>query len=374
MLIAIIAEYNPFHNGHLYQINEIKNKYPKTKIAVIMSSSFVQRGEAAIIDKFCRARCAIKAGVDLVIELPVLFSTQNAEVFAKGAVGILKYLNPDGLAFGCESDIELLTNIISKVDKIDEDILKDFLASGESYMKAVECACDFNDEERSAFKKSNNILAMEYIKACRKCGLETEFIPIKRVGTEYNDDFSVGEFASASYIRDHLEQGFKFMPEYSWDEFKLLREDKFSIYDIFRFKMVEDPSLSSYLDYEDGMENLVLKNIYKDYEDFLKSCTSKRYSRSRIKRIILSKVLGLDGDLVRRNMGKPYLRVLAASESGFEIIKNSKEEMLVNFKNIREERFDSIREISNVEVKATNFYEILKGGKLNRDFTENFIK
>lgn len=374
MLIAIIAEYNPFHNGHLYQINEIKNKYPDAKIAVIMSSSFVQRGEAAILDKFSRARCAIKSGVDLVIELPVLFSTQNAEVFAKGALGILKYLNPDGLAFGCESDIDLLTNIISKVDKIDEDILKDSLNSGESYMKAVECACDFNDEERSAFKKSNNILAMEYIKACRKCGLEMEFIPIKRVGTEYNDDFSSGEFASASYIRDHIVSGFKFMPEFSWNELKLLREDRFSIYEIFRFKMVEDPSLSSYLDYEDGMENLVLKNIYKDYDDFLESCTSKRYSRSRIKRIILSKVLGLDGDLIRRNMGKPYLRVLAASESGFEIIKNSKEEMLVNFKNIREERFDSIREISNVEVKATNFYEILKGGKLNRDFTENFIK
>lgn len=374
MLIAIIAEYNPFHNGHLYQINEIKNKYPEAKIAVIMSSSFVQRGEAAILDKFSRARCAIKSGVDLVIELPVLFSTQNAEVFAKGAVGILKYLNPDGLAFGCESNIDLLTKIISKVDKIDKNILKDSLNSGESYMKAVECACDFNDEERSAFKKSNNILAMEYIKACRKCGLETKFIPIKRVGTEYNDDFSVGEFASASYIRDHIDSGFKFMPEYSCDELKLLREDKFSIYDIFRFKMVEDPSLSSYLDYEDGMENLILKNIYKDYEDFLESCTSKRYSRSRIKRIILSKVLGLEGDLVRRNMGKPYLRVLAASESGFEIIKNSKEDMLVNFKNIREERFDSIHEISDVEVKATNFYEILKGGKLNRDFTENFIK
>ena len=374
MLIAIIAEYNPFHNGHLYQINEIKNKYPEAKIAVIMSSSFVQRGEAAILDKFSRARCAIKSGVDLVIELPVLFSTQNAEVFAKGAVGILKYLNPDGLSFGCESDIELLTNIISKMDMIDEDILKDSLNSGESYMKAMESACDFNDKERSAFKKSNNILAMEYIKACRKCGLETKFIPIKRVGTEYNDDFSVGEFASASYIRDHIDSGFKFMPEFSWNELKLLREDKFSIYDIFRFKMVEDPSLSSYLDYEDGMENLVLKNIYKDYDDFLESCTSKRYSRSRIKRIILSKVLGLEGDLVRRNIGKPYLRVLAASESGFEIIKNSKEEMLVNFKNIRDERFDSICEISDIEVKATNFYEILKGGKLNRDFTENFIK
>lgn len=374
MLIAIIAEYNPFHNGHLYQINEIKNTYPEAKIAVIMSSSFVQRGEAAILDKFSRARCAIKSGVDLVIELPVLFSTQNAEVFAKGAVGILKYLNPDGLAFGCESDFELLTKIISRVDNMDNDIVKKFLGSGESYMKAVECACDFNDEERSAFKKSNNILAMEYIKACRKCGLETEFIPIKRVGTEYNDYFSVGEFASASYIRDHIDSGFKFMPEFSWNELKLLREDKFSIYDIFRFKMVEDPSLSSYLDYEDGMENLVLKNIYKDYDDFLESCTSKRYSRSRIKRIILSKVLGLEGDLVRRNIGKPYLRVLAASESGFEIIKNSKEEMLVNFKNIREERFASIREISDVEMKATNLYEILKGGKMNRDFTENFIK
>lgn len=374
MLVAIIAEYNPFHNGHLYQINEIKNKYPEAKIAVIMSSSFVQRGEAAILDKFSRARCAIKSGVDLVIELPILFSTQNAEVFAKGAVGILKYLNPDGLAFGCESEIDLLTKIISKVDKAQEDILKDSLASGESYMKAMESACDFTDDEKSAFKKSNNILAMEYIKACRECGLETEFIPIKRVGTEYNDDFSSGEFASASYIRDHLEQGFKFMPEFSWDELKLLREDKFSIYDIFRFKMVEDPSLSSYLDYEDGMENLVLKNIYKDYEDFLESCTSKRYSRSRIKRIILSKVLGLDGELIKRNMGKPYLRVLAASESGFEIIKNSKEDMLVNFKNIRDKSFDSIREISDVEVKATNFYEILKGGKLNRDFTENFIK
>lgn len=374
MLVAIVAEYNPFHNGHLYQINEIRNKYPEAKIAVIMSSSFVQRGEAAILDKFSRARCAMTAGVDLVIELPVLFATQNAEVFAKGAVGILKYLKSDVISFGCESSIELLQNIISKVDDMDKKLLKDYLSSGESYIKAVESACDLNDEERSAFRKSNNILAMEYIKACREFGLDTEYVPIKRVGTEYNDDFSIGEFASASYIRNHLDEGYKFIPEFSWNEFKSLREDKFDIFDIFRFKMVEDPCLSMYLDYEYGMENLILKNIHKDYEDFLESCTSKRYSRSRIKRIILSKVLGLNGDLIRRNIGKPYLRVLATSESGFEIIKNSKADVLVNFKNIREERFECIREISDVEVKATNFYELLKGGKINRDFTENFIK
>lgn len=374
MLVAIVAEYNPFHNGHLYQINEIRNKYPEAKIAVIMSSSFVQRGEAAILDKFSRARCAMTAGVDLVIELPVIFATQNAEVFAKGAVGILKYLKPDGISFGCESRIELLQNIISKVDDMDKNLLKDYLSSGESYIKAIECACNLNDEERSAFKKSNNILAMEYIKSCRVCGLSTEFIPIKRIGTEYNDDFSIGEFASASYIRNHLDEGNKFMPEFSWKELKNHREDKFEIFDIFRFKMVEDPNLSSYLDYEEGMENLILKNIHKDYEDFLESCTSKRYSRSRIKRIILSKVLDLNGDLIRRNIGKPYLRVLASTDAGFEIIKSSKADVLVNFKNIHDERFECIREISDVEVKATNFYEILKGGKINRDFTENFIK
>lgn len=374
MLVAIVAEYNPFHNGHLYQINEIKNKYPEAKIAVIMSSSFVQRGEAATLDKFKRARCAMTFGVDLVIELPVIFSTQNAEVFAKGAVGILRYLKPNAISFGCESRIDLLKNIISKMDDMDDDILKESLNSGDSYIKAVECACDLNDEERSAFRKSNNILAMEYIKACREFGLGTDFIPIKRIGTEYNDDFSIGEFASASYIRNHIGEGYKFMPEFSWNELKNHREDKFDIYDIFRFKMVEDPSLSKYLDYEDGMENLILKNIHKDYEDFLESCTSKRYSRSRIKRIILSKVLGLNGDLIKRNIGKPYLRVLASTDAGFEIIKSSKEDVLVNFKNIRDDRFECIREISDVEVKATNFYELLKGGKLNRDFTENFIK
>lgn len=374
MLVAIVAEYNPFHNGHLYQINEIKSKYPEAKIAVIMSSSFVQRGEAAILEKFSRGRTALAAGVDLVIELPVIFATQNAEVFAKGAVGILKYLKPDGISFGCESSIELLQNIISKVDDMDKKLLKDYLSSGESYIKAVESACNLNDEERSAFKKSNNILAMEYIKACRVCGLSTEFIPIKRIGTEYNDDFSIGEFASASYIRSHVDCGYKFMPEFSWKELKNHREDKFDIFDIFRFKMVEDPSLSKYLDYEEGMENLILKNIHKDYEDFLESCTSKRYSRSRIKRIILSKVLDLNGDLIRRNIGKPYLRVLASTDAGFEIIKSSKADVLVNFKNIHDERFECIREISDVEVKATNFYEILKGGKINRDFTENFIK
>lgn len=374
MLVAIVAEYNPFHNGHLYQINEIKSKYPEAKIAVIMSSSFVQRGEAAFVDKFSRARSAMTAGVDLVIELPVIFATQNAEVFAKGAVGILKYLKPDGISFGCESSIELLQNIISKVDDMDKKLLKDYLISGESYIKAVESACDLNDEERSAFRKSNNILAMEYMKACRDFGLDTEYVPIKRIGTEYNDDFSIGEFASASYIRNHIGEGFKFMPEFSWKELKNHRDDKFDIFDIFRFKMVEDPCLSMYLDYEEGMENLILKNVHKNYEDFLESCTSKRYSRSRIKRIILSKVLGLNGDLIRRNIGKPYLRVLASTDAGFEIIKSSKADVLVNFKNIRDERFECIREISDVEVKATNFYELLKGGKTNRDFTENFIK
>ena len=126
MKIGLVAEYNPLHKGHLYQINKIKEMYPDGKIIVCMSSNFVQRGEPAIINKFQRAKLAIDLGVDLVFELPVYFSTQNAEIFAKASINILNKLKVEKIIFGSEDKIEILKNILEKIEN-NKDIYRENL-------------------------------------------------------------------------------------------------------------------------------------------------------------------------------------------------------------------------------------------------------
>lgn len=372
MIVTIIAEYNPFHNGHKFQIEKIRKFYKEAKIVVIMSGSFVQRGEAAIIDKYRRAKVALLMGADLVLELPTIFSTQNAEIFAKGSLGIISKLNPDVLSFGSEDEIEILKKIIEKIENMDQELLKKSLKEGKSYPISQEIASNLTEEEKKCFKKSNNILAMEYLKELKKLELDLEIFRVKREGTNYNDDFSVGEFASASFIRKNLEKSNLFMPKESHIELHPPFANNNLIYEYFKYLMIFDHSLDSYFDYENGMENLFLKNLEKNESEFLNSVTSKRYTKSRIKRIMLSKVLDLKKEIIIKNIGMPYLRVLASNENGFSIIRENKNEFIVNFKNA--DKIKNIKEIVEIEKKSSDIYSLISNNPLYMDYKNTFYK
>lgn len=380
MIIGIIAEYNPFHNGHLYQLQKVRKENKNTKIVVCMSSSFVQRGEPAVIDKWSRGKFAVEHGADLVLELPTLFSTQNGEIFAKGGVGILGSFI-DALSFGTEDDINVLSGINEKIkNNLDNDAVKSYLDSGYSYPVAKEMAMDFlTDEEKNILRTPNNILAMSYLTARDEMGFTFDLISHCRKNVGYHETFN-GSFASATYLRQIINEDVSatknFAPESVYNLLKASKCNSLENYfEIFKYKLIKDcDKLKKVMDYEQGMENRFLNYIdAESFEDFISLCSTKRYSKARIRRAAMSFILDLDKELIFNSIDVPYLRVLASNDTGFDIIRDMKQTHTVidKFSKIDELEDEKIKAIAKKEVNATDIYNIFYNKKIGEDFTHS---
>lgn len=380
MIIGIIAEYNPFHNGHLYQLHKVRKENKNTKIIVCMSSSFVQRGEPAVIDKWSRAKFAVENGADLVLELPAIFSTQNGEIFAKGGVGILGSFI-DALSFGVEDDINVLSEINEKIkNNLDNDVVKSYLNLGYSLPAAKEMAMDFlTDEEKNILRTPNNILAMSYLNARDEMGFTFDLISHSRKSVGYHESYK-GSFASATYLRQVIKEDVStaenFVPESVYNVLNTSKCNSLENYfEIFKYKLIkESVELKKVTDYEHGMENRFLNYIdAESFEDFIDLCSTKRYSKARIRRAAMSFILGLDKELIFNSIGVPYLRVLASNGTGFDIIREIKKTHMIidKFSKIDEFEDEKIKAIAKKEVSATDLYNIFYNKKISEDFTHS---
>lgn len=376
-IASIIAEYNPFHKGHAYQINKIKEDYTDF-IVVIMSGNFVQRGEPAIINKYERARQAVNNGASLVLELPLPYATSNAEIFALGAINILNSMGIiNRLYFGSEDELEVLKSLQEKIDKnFDEAKLKKYLSEGKSFIRSRQLAMDFlTEEEKEILKRPNNILGLEYLRSLAKLNSSIEAHSIKRKNVNHDDDFSLDGFASASHIRRLAYAGedvSNFLPSYD-----LVVENSFENYfDIFRYKMISEKiNFSDYFDYEEGLENRILENLdATNFHDLIEKVHSKRHSRSRIKRLIIEILLNIKKDLIKNSLTDPYTRVLACDERGLEIFKKSKNKnKIYSFKSFYDKSTGIAKEMLDKEILASDLYN-LKSGKIKTDFTREVYK
>ncbi len=332
-ICGIIAEYNPFHLGHLKQIEYVKNVLGAEKIVVIMSGGFSQRGEACVLDKFTRAKHAIKAGADLVIELPTVFATANAEIFAKGAINILNSLNTVdcicfGVESGCEDDYLSLAKAMNSESKEFKKILKEKLESGISLAKAkFETLKALGKEfDQSLIATPNNILGLEYTKAILSSNSKIQIYPMIREG-EHNDKKLKKGITSASSIREVLKTG-KFkklkgnLPKFVFSD---LRAYPFAFENICLASLItaSTEKLKNILDCTEGLENRI-KALIKDnlsLDLLVDKISTKRYTKSRIQRIILSNLLSIDKDLVLDCLSSPlYAKVLAVSSQSKDII------------------------------------------------------
>ncbi len=332
-ICGIIAEYNPFHLGHLKQIEYVKNVLGAEKIIVIMSGNFSQRGEVAVLDKFTRAKHAIIAGADLVIELPTIFATANAEIFAKGAINILNSLNVvDSICFGVESGYEddyiSLAKEMNNESRKFKKILKEKLDSGISLAKAkFETLSELGKEfDQSLIATPNNILGLEYTKAILSTKSKIKIYPMIREG-EHNDKTLKKGITSASSIREVLKTG-KIkklkgnVPKFVFGDLTTYPFDYENIC-LASLITTSTEKLKNILDCTEGLENRI-KALVKDNHslDVLvdKVCT-KRYTKSRIQRIILSNLLGIDKNLVFDSLDSSlYAKVLAVSNNAKDII------------------------------------------------------
>lgn len=359
-VVGLIVEYNPFHNGHLYHLQEIDKLYPDNIKIAVMSGNFVQRGEPAIISKEKRAKKAIAMGVDLVVELPAFYSTQSAEIFARSSVGILDILACDCFVFGSETaDIERLERIarLSLTKEFNLSI-KEFLKEGFSYPTAFSKA--LYDEKIS----SNDILGLEYIKALWFLKSSMKAQTILRKSAKFYEENSADKIAGATIIRN------KILKEEDYSQY-LVKNEKLAkpfafwedFYPNLRYNIIFNfEKLSSIQDMEVGLEKRILKAAKEnsEYLSFFNAIISKRYTQARLQRIFLHILINLTKEITERWKSEiPYVRVLEFSQKGQEYLNKIKKKdfpIISTKKNIQKNLSKEAQKIFFWNERATDLY------------------
>lgn len=393
MNYGIICEYNPFHNGHKYQIEQTGNK--NDNIICVMSGQYVQRSSPAIFDKWTRASWAVKNGANLVIELPTVFSASSAEYFAKAGITLLDSLGIcDYISFGCENDdikrFEQIAEIFASNDYVFK--LKEFLDKGNSFAMARQKTIEtFFGKDASILSKPNNILGIEYIKALKSCNSNIKPIGIKRIYASHDTQETENNFTSASNIREKIyknDMNFELIPENIRKDMKIkidssayCKTEEFykACYRQLLNTSEEELSKNPYI--KEGLEYKFLKelNYSKDYNSLLENVKSKRYAHSRLRRILFSNYLKITKYDI--NSSPCYIRILAFDNKGRELIKSAKEKAVLpvitkpaHIKNYSEEVITAFEKENRFTNLSFSFYE--KSFENNMDYKTSpvFVK
>ena len=384
-ITGIITEYNPFHNGHLFHLNSIKNQLESDAVVCVMSGNFVQRGLPAVLDKWSRAKMALLNGVDLVIELPSVYAVSSAEFFSFGAVSILNSTGViDNICFGSESGnintLNSIAHILVNESSEFKEQLRANLKEGLSFPKAREKALydllkdDKNAEDIISYITSpNNILGIEYCKSLKVINSSIKPCTIKRTGSGYNDSKALTSLASATSIRnlikeDGYEKCISLMPEASYNVLEQSLSAGIQIPDVedmfkyIKYKLLSDSSLISRIpDISEGLDYKILNEIRKasSYNELLFNIKSKRYTLTRVSRILCQIYLGFENyDIMSLRKTSPkYIRVLGFNETGQKILKMIKEKS--NCTLITKMPKNDIDPMLQIDINSTNLYSLL---------------
>ncbi|MGN1317626.1 MAG: nucleotidyltransferase [Lachnospirales bacterium] len=375
MNTAIIAEYNPFHKGHLYHINKTK-EITKGNVIAVMSGNFVQRGEPAFINKHLRAKAALLNGVDMVLELPVEYATSSADVFAFGSCDIIKKSGIiDSVSFGCENvetDVFFkIANVLNNESENFKATLKEALSEGITYPKAREYAIGKTLNIDTSFLNSpNNILALEYIKNIINTNIKP--IAIKRVISNYNSNNMTGEISSAQAIRLALknndESAYLSVPENTVNIIKSEKiKDLDNYSDILHFLLRTKSDLSDIADITEGLDKRIISfSKGQAISNLIEDIKTKRYTYSKIKRGILHILLDIKKS--HQDMtGIKYIRVLGVRKDKInllsELSKNSKVPVIT--------KVSDNKKLLEKEIISTDIYNINK--PVGEEYREPFI-
>lgn len=338
---AVIAEYNPFHKGHAWQLSQLRQR-GASHIAVVMSPDFTQRGTPAILPKRVRAAAALQGGADLVLELPVCYACAGAQGFAFGAVQLIGAMGcVDWLGFGAEdADLALLEQAANALEHPQVQLaLKEELAAGITFAKARERAVGrvFGERVSQILQQPNNILAVEYLAQLRGLSPERrpQTIPLERVGNAH-DGAPVQGFASASYLRGLLlagewERAAEYLPDFALHlyrqvakEGKLARMENGERAVLSALRRMSREELAALPDISEGIENRLYAAVQKacSLEELYEQIKTKRYPLSRVRRLVLAAFLQIPAQA--HQTPPPYLRVLGMNERGREILSRMK--------------------------------------------------
>lgn len=408
--VGLVTEYNPFHNGHLYHLNKAMELTGADISVAVMSGDFVQRGEPAVLDKYTRTSMALNSGVNLVVELPVNYAVSSAESFAAGALKVLDYVKADSIAFGSESgDIERLSKLAHILCDNEDTLYKEiskYTANGISYaaarQKVVEKLTDKDTAEM--LTSSNNILAVEYLKAIIKNNYAIKPYTIKRQGDSYNDTDIRSDYASATALRGNLKADniSKYIPvkaglilssnaNYIYSDditealFTRLLDILFaSSYDknVFIENVMKYPDVSKEIAgrlYKSAMD-MITRTVphgagSKDNEAFsfgslCEHIKTKEVPLSRIKRALVRITLGLDKKHMEKYSNAPYIRVLGFDKKGQEYlsyIRKTVEVPLIT-------KTADYKEMLIDDIHAANIYNVIVAGKYGVKELGDFVR
>ena len=408
--VGLVTEYNPFHNGHLYHLNKAMELTGADISVAVMSGDFVQRGEPAVLDKYTRTSMALNSGVNLVAELPVNYAVSSAESFAAGALKVLDYIKADSIAFGSESgDIERLSKLAHILCDNEDTLYKEiskYTANGISYAAARQKVVEkLTDKDTAAMlTSSNNILAVEYLKAIIKNNYAIKPYTVQRQGDSYNDTDIRSEYASATALRENLKADniSEYIPvkaglilssntNYIYPDditkalFTRLLDILFaSNYDknVFIENVMQYPDVSKEIAgrlYKSAMDMITRtvpqRSESKDnwafsFGSLCEHIKTKEVPLSRIKRVLVRITLGLDKKRMEKYTNEPYIRVLGFDKKGQEYlsyIRKTVEVPLIT-------KTADYKEMLLDDIHAANIYNMIVAGKYGVKELGDFVR
>lgn len=382
-IAGIIAEYNPFHNGHAWHIAETRRRTGCEYVVVCMDGHFTQRGEAAVLSRWDRAACALRCGADAVFELPALFAIRAADAFARGGVGVLGGLGVDVLSFGSElADLDLIEKLANIHRKEPTSVSYDLqcgLSEGMSHARAWgEAVAKYLGVPAEALNSPNLILAAEYVRAIRESSADMEPLAIPRRGGYHDDD--LGAFASASAIRGAFERGEIGAALACVPEAARLKPDKMHTMDdllLYRLREMSAEALAALPDMSEGLEHRLYLacRAAATRRELLDMLKCKRYTRARLSRMLTHAALGMTADVIRAHPAPAYARLLGMRRDAAPLLRELKRRArLPIVSNPSPLRDDAVFQL---ECRATDFWALLHDAPERRlpgrEFTEKFI-
>ena len=317
--IGIICEYNPFHNGHIYHLNKIKEMYPDSIIILVMSGNFTQRGIPSIIDKWDKTEIALKYGVDLVIELPFAFATQSADYFAKGAISILKEIQVENIVFGSElNDINYLNDLvdIQLTDDYEQEIKK-YTNKDINYPTALNLA--FKKFNKDCLNNPNDLLALSYLKEIKK--QKTNIIPISIKRTNDFHSLEINKISSATSIRNAINNNLDISDCVPKETLEKLENNKFRQSDYFKYlkyKILSTTNLEIYQTVPIGFNSNLKKAIIKsnNWDELVNNLKTKHWTYNRINRMLIHILCDFTKEKAKKFKEIEYIRVLGFNKKG----------------------------------------------------------
>lgn len=361
--VGIICEYNPFHNGHLYHLQKVKEMFPNTPIVLILSGNFTQRGIPSILDKWDKTEIALHYGIDLVIELPFSFATQSADIFAYGAIHLLSLLQVDYLVFGSESNnVDQLTKLLPIVSSTKyHELVRAYQKQGNNYPTSLNLA--LKKLGGISLTTPNDLLGFSYIKEIANQHAKITPITIQRTNNFHEIELNQ-KISSATSIRHALKKKEDISSSVPDKTLTYLIKNDHNIdrfFPFLKYKLYSDTDLSRYQTVDEGIENRILKQVSSaiSWEDLIKKVKTKRYTYNKISRLLTHILCGFTKEMAATTKEIEYIRILGLNEQGRKYLHEIKKEIPVPIiTKYYKERFPGLTLERQVDLIYTSILEI----------------